>query len=299
MASTTPSSSFFGIHVPIVTPMTADQEIDRKTLAHFTDVLINQGIHGITALGSTGEYYALSPDERTAVLETVLEAARDRIPVLAGTNAGSTREVIAYSQQAQALGAAGLLLAAPFYSLPRTDELLAHFQAVHDAVDLPIMLYNYPGRTGVDLVTDLVDRLADLPRVRYIKESTGDITRVHAVMRRCGDRLQVFCGSDTIPLESFTLGAIGWVGGIANVLPRSHVKLYQLAVEQKQAEQALAFYFKFLPALDFIENSGRYTQLVKAGCALKGHPAGPPRQPLLPVPADMMQALASVLEGLD
>ncbi len=299
MTATTSKSTFHGVHVPIVTPMDQEQNLDLKQLAAYTDVLIDAGIHGLTALGSTGEYYALSPEERTSVLKTVLDATDGRIPVLAGTNAASTREVIAYSQQAQEMGAAGLLLAAPYYSLPQGHELLAHFQAVNDAVDLPIMLYNYPGRTGVDLVPELVEQLAELSHVVAIKESTGDVTRIHDIMRRCGDKLDVFCGADTIPLESFTLGAVGWVGGIANVLPKSHVKLYDLAVTQKDADAAREFYFKILPALDFIENSGMYTQLVKAGCGIKGHPAGPPRQPLLTPPADMLKKLKEVLVGLE
>ena len=125
------------------------------------------------------------------------------------------------------------MLAAPYYSLPRPDELFVHFKAVNDAIGVPIIVYNYPGRTGVDMPPDLLERLAELRNVRYVKESTGEMPRITELLRRCGDRLGVFCGCDTIALESLMVGAIGWVGGVANVLPASHAKLYELVVEKK------------------------------------------------------------------
>jgi len=288
-----------GVHVPIVTPMDAHQNLDLDRLSRFADHLISQGVHALIPLGSTGEYYALDHRERTEVLQTVLNAADGRVPVLAGTNAASTRDVIAYSCQAEEMGAAGLLLAAPYYSLPTPRELFEHFRCVNESVNIPIMLYNYPGRTGVDMTPDLVERLADLSHVEYIKESTGDITRVHTIMRRCGDRIKLFCGADTVALESLLLGAVGWVGGIANVLPRSHVTLYDLAVRQTDLTAARTHYFKMLPALSYIENSGIYTQLVKTGCDLQGHPAGPPRAPLLPVAVETKRRLEALLRDLD
>ena len=223
-------NEFEGIFAALVTPMTADEEVDHATLARFVDYLIGEGgIHGLIPLGSTGEYYALSPQEREAVVKTTLEAAAGRVPVVAGANAASTREVVAYCRQAERLGAAGVMLAAPYYSLPSADELFEHFRAVDRAIGIPIMLYNYPGRTGVDMTPELIQRLAGLDRVQYVKESTGDVTRVSEILRRSGGRVTVFCGCDTVALESFLLGAAGWVGGVVNVLPRAHVELFELA----------------------------------------------------------------------
>ncbi len=199
---------FHGIFPALVTPMTADEEVDYNTLAGFVDYLITEGgVQGLIPLGSTGEFYALSADERSEVLKTTIQTAAGRVPVVAGANAGSTRDVVRYCRQAEELGAAGVLLGAPYYSLPRNEELLEHFHAVNDAIGIPIMLYNYPGRTGVDMTPDLVQRLAELPRVQYIKESSGDITRTSEIIRCLGDRITVFCGCDTIALESFLLGA--------------------------------------------------------------------------------------------
>jgi 4-hydroxy-tetrahydrodipicolinate synthase len=287
-----------GVLAALVTPMTANEDIDFATLEATADRLVRAGIHGLIPLGSTGEYYALNPEERGKVLQATLQAVAGRVPVLAGTNAGSTREVIAFSRQAEALGAAGVLLAPPYYSLPRLDELFAHFRAVNDAIGLPIMLYNYPGRTGVDMPPEFIEQLAKLPRVRYVKESTGEIARISTLLRRCGDRLGVFCGADTAALESFVLGAVGWVGGVANVIPRAHARLFSLAVEQQDFATARSLYFQMLPLLGLMEGDGKYTQYVKAACGLAGHPVGPPRRPLLPATEEENARLRAALESV-
>ena len=265
-----------GILSALVTPMTGSETVDFNRLEQFTDHLVRQGVHGLIPLGSTGEYYALDPGERRQVLETVVKTVAGRVPVLAGTNAGSTREVVEYCRQAEQLGASGVLLAPPYYSLPRLEELYEHFRDVDRAIGIPIMLYNYPGRTGVDMPPDFIERLAELPRVRYVKESTGEIARISTLIRRCGDRLGVFCGADTAALESFVLGAVGWVGGVANVLPAEHVRLYRLAVEERDFAAARETYFRMLPTLCMMEGEGKYTQYVKAACELRGQPVGPP-----------------------
>jgi len=291
----TQGKGFHGIYVAAVTPMTANSEVDYDTLGSFTDHLINSGVHGLFPLGSTGEFYALTPDERHDVLKGTIEAAAGRVPVLAGTNAGSTRDVVSYSRQAEKLGASGLLLASPYYSLPTLDELYEHFKAVNDAVGIPVMLYNYPGRTGVDMTPDFVGRLCALKNIQYIKESTGDVTRVSELIQRFAGRIGVFCGCDTISLESFVLGAIGWVGGIANVLPRTHVELYNLASVQGDIPAARTFYYEIMRALQLIEGGGQYTQYVKAGCEIMGNPVGPPRGPLGPVSQAAYENLKEIL----
>jgi 4-hydroxy-tetrahydrodipicolinate synthase len=290
---------FRGIHVALVTPMTATGALDENTLGAFVEHLIGRGVHGLIPLGSTGEYYALSGDERERVLRVTLAAAAGRVPVLAGANAGSTRDVVANARKAEVLGCAGVLLAAPYYSLPAPDELAAHFRAVDDAIGIPIMLYNYPGRTGVDMQPEWVASLcAELKNVCYIKDSTGDMTRISSLLRLCGDRLGVFCGCDTLAFESFMLGVRGWVSGVPNVTPKSFVQLYDLAVVRQDYAAARALYFKMLPLLSHME-SGRYTQLVKAGCRIKGVAVGAPRAPLCEAPAGAVARLRECLAGLD
>jgi len=292
---------FHGVFGALVTPMTVDEEIDYSKLAELADHLICKGVHGLVPLGSTGEYYALSADERERVLRITLEAAAGRVPVVPGTNAGSTRDVVAFSRQAEQLGCAGVMLAAPYYSLPRPDELFVHFKAVNDAIGVPIVVYNYPGRTGVDMSPDLLERLAELRNVRYVKESTGEMPRITELLRRCGDSLGVFCGCDTIALESLMVGAIGWIGGVANVLPASHAKLYELVVEKSEYGTARKLFFEMLPTLELMEGGGKYTQWVKAACGLMGCACGPPRRPLGPATkserTQLREALRQTAEG--
>lgn len=290
---------FRGIHTALVTPMTATGVLDEKMLGAFVEHLIGCGVHGLIPLGSTGEYYALSNEERERVLRVTLEAAAGRVPVLAGANAGATRDVVSNARQAEALGCAGVLLAAPYYSLPAPDELAAHFRAVNAAIGIPIMLYNYPGRTGVDMQPEWVASLCtELENVCYIKDSTGDMTRVSSLLRLCGDRLGVFCGCDTLAFESFMLGARGWVSGVPNVTPKSFVRLYELAVGRQDYAAARALYFRMLPLLSHME-SGRYTQLVKAGCRLKGFEVGAPRAPLCEAPSEALARLKECVADLD
>jgi 4-hydroxy-tetrahydrodipicolinate synthase len=290
-----------GVLVALVTPMKANEDLDFDTLAKQVEALIAAGVHGLIPLGSTGEFYALSAQERHDVLKATLAAAGGRVPVVAGANAGSTRDVIAFSREAEQLGCDGVMLAPPYYSLPQPDELRAHIKAVNDAIGLPIMLYNYPGRTGVDMTPEFIEKLAGLPRVRYVKESTGEIGRISTLLRRCGDRLGVFCGGDTVAFESLALGALGWVGGVANVVPCSHVQLYHLMVERRDFAAARKLYFQMLPLLNLMEGGGKYTQWVKAACGLMGRPVGPPRAPLRAATAaelrQLKAALAEIPEG--
>jgi 4-hydroxy-tetrahydrodipicolinate synthase len=292
---------FHGVFAALVTPMKPGQEIDYKRLSSFADHLVRKGVHGLIPLGSTGEYYALSADERERVIRTTLEVAADRVPVVVGTNAGATRDVVAFSRQAEQLGCAGVMLAAPYYSLPRPEELFAHFRAVSSAIGIPIMLYNYPGRTGVDMSPEFIEKLATLKNLRYVKESTGEMPRITELLRRCGDRLGVFCGCDTIALESFMVGAIGWVGGVVNVLPASHARLYELAAVRKDYPAARKLFFEMLPTLELMEGGGKYTLWVKAACGLMGHDCGAPRRPLGPATkaecALLREALKKTGEG--
>jgi len=151
---------------------------------------------------------------------------------------------------------------------------------------------------GVDMTPVLIERLAELPNVRYVKESTGNLTRVGEILRRTGGRVGVFCGCDTLALESLREGAVGWVGGVVNVLPREHVRLFELACEQQDRAGAEQWSERMRPVLSMMEDEGKYTQLVKAGCALVGHPVGPPRRPLLPPRPEDLRRLGQKLSAL-
>ncbi len=279
--STTGPFPFSGVFPALLTPMREDGSLDLAALAEHIENLLRAGVHGLVALGSTGEFYALDAEERRAVLARTIEVTRARVPVLAGTNAASTREVLRLSKEAQNLGAEALLLAPPYYSLPTSRELFEHYRLVSQAVSIPIMLYNFPARTGVDLDVDLVERLCGLENIQAIKESTGDLDRFRSLSDRLERRISLYCGADAIPLESFEMGAQGWVAGIANVIPEAHVRLYE-AFRSGDLAEARAIRDRILPLLAFIEHSGCYTQLVKALWAGKSGKSGKSRLPLLP-----------------
>jgi 4-hydroxy-tetrahydrodipicolinate synthase len=283
-----------GIFAALVTPMKSDGALDLRTLEGLVDRLIREGIHGLVPLGSTGEFYALSPAERERVLRATLGAAAGRVPVVAGANAGATRDVVALSRGAERLGCSGVMLAAPYYSLPTPDELYAHFRAVHGAIGIPIMVYNYPGRTGVDMTPDFIERLAGLKNVRAVKDSTGDGGRMARLLRRGAGRLDIFCGCDTLALTSLLAGAAGWVGGAVNFLPASHARLFAQVAEGRDAEARKLFH-DILPTLRLLEGGGKYTQWVKAACGLMGRDCGAPRGPLGPAtPAERARLRAAL-----
>ncbi len=287
--------SIRGVCAALVTPMTGSGAVDCDRLESFVEYLIGAGVDTLIPLGSTGEYYALTDDERQQVIRCVLQAAADRVPVVAGTNAGSTADVIRYSQQAEQLGCAGVMLAAPYYSLPCGEELFQHFQAVDRQIGIPIMLYNYPGRTGVDLPPELIERLTALRNVQFVKESTGDMTRVAELIRRCGSRLGVLCGCDTLALESLAVGAIGWVGGVVNVVPGAHAALWREMALSHNLDAARQLYYQLLPLLHLMEGGGKYTQFVKAACRIMGQDVGSPRPPLQEPDSDELAALQVAL----
>lgn len=288
---------FPGVFPALITPMHEDESLDLEALALHIETMLDAGVHGLVPLGSTGEFYALSDEERRTVLARTLEVTQGRVPVIAGTNAASTRAVIRYSVEAQMMGADALLLAPPYYSLPTADELFEHYRLVSQAVSIPIMLYNFPGRTGVDIDVDLVERLAALDNVQALKESTGDLARFRELAERLGDRLSLFCGADAIPLECFEAGAPGWVAGIANVLPAEHVRLFE-EFRAGDPEAARTTMGRLLPILSCIEHSGCYTQLVKSLWAAKQDRCGRPRHPLLPAPQALVQEALGLLEQL-
>jgi 4-hydroxy-tetrahydrodipicolinate synthase len=189
------------------------------------------------------------------------------------------------------------MLAAPYYSLPTSVELFEHFRKVDGAIGVPIMIYNYPGRTGVDMSPEFLARLADkCKHVKYVKESTGEMARIATLRRLCGTDVGVFCGCDTIALQAFLMGASGWLGGVVNVLPRGHVMVYKNMMAGDFAAAGKEFE-KMLPLLELMEGGGRYTAFVKAACGMMGQHVGLPRMPLGAVKATEATALKSALKG--
>ena len=210
---------FRGTYTVLITPFTPDGEaVDIPALARLVEFQIANGVDGLIPLGSTGEFLSISRDERAAVVDCVVKTAAGRVPVLIGTGAEDTREVVALSREAEAQGADGVMIIPPFYSVPTLPELLHHYGRVADAIGIPIMVYNNPATANVDLTPIMLSEISRIPNCRYVKESTLEVTRVRDIVALCGDRMEVFAG--VLGYESAWLGAIGWVAVCSNVAPR-------------------------------------------------------------------------------
>jgi 4-hydroxy-tetrahydrodipicolinate synthase len=276
----------------MITPFDAEGGVDLAATADFTEWQIAEGIHGLVPLGSTGEFLSLTDDEKAAVAETVIRKADGRVPVLIGTGAESTDDVIRYSRQAEQLGADGVMIIPPFYSTPTEDELFEHYRRIGEAIALPIMIYNNPATANVDLTPRIVERLSRIDNVRYIKESTMDVTRIRDILDFCGDRMTVFGG--IMGFESFLEGAEGWVAVGSNIMPREMAELFSLWADRRDFDGAKALYHRVLPVIRLVAGH-RYVSGTKAALALMGRPVGGPRPPRLPLPEAELPSVAEAL----
>jgi 4-hydroxy-tetrahydrodipicolinate synthase len=216
------------------------------------------------------------------VIETCVQETQGRVPVLIGTGAEWTDDAVAHAKQAERLGADGIMVIPPFYSSPTEDELFEHYRRIGEAISLPIMIYNNPATANVDLVPRTVARLSQIDNVRYIKESTLEVTRVRDIIELCGDRMGVFAG--ILGYESFWLGAQGWVAVCSNLLPNDSASLFELVADHHDKDGALALYKKILPIVRWV-GGHRYVAATKAALGMMGLPVGRPRAPRLPLPS--------------
>ncbi|MFK7831319.1 MAG: dihydrodipicolinate synthase family protein [Congregibacter sp.] len=272
-------AAFSGTYTVMVTPFTPDgRKIEDAVLRDFVDWQIEEGIAGLIPLGSTGEFLSLSYEERCQVADVVIRQARGRVPVLIGAGAENPLEAARFGREVETLGADGLLIIPPFYSSPTEEEIFQHYLCIGEAVSIPIMLYNNPAITNIDMQPALIARLANVPNVAYVKESTLDVTRVRDIVRLAGDRLGVFGG--VLGFESFLNGATGWTAVGANVLPGDFQRMYEHSVVARDVDAAQALYRHLLPLIELV-GGPRYVSATKMILASMGWPVGPPRLPRL------------------
>jgi 4-hydroxy-tetrahydrodipicolinate synthase len=286
---------FKGSFTVMVTPFQADGSLDEATLRKFVDWQIEQGTQGLIPLGSTGEFLSQTREERRRVATIVVEQARKRLPVIVGTAAEWTEEAVAFSRDAQEAGADGVMIVPPYYSSPTPDELFVHYRKIGQALSIPIMVYNNPFTSNVDLDAALVARLCEIDNVRYIKESSGDPHRTTRILDACGDRITVFAGYH--PWEGFRIGAKGYVSVFANIAPAMSRALYEETVNSPDIQRGFALYRKVLPLMDAIAGD-LYVGATKAAMGMVGMPVGHPRPPRLPLPEEKLPNLRAVLSSL-
>lgn len=237
---------FHGSMVALVTPMQDDGSVDFDSLARLVEFHVENGTDAIVAMGTTGESATLDEKEHCVVIRRVVEMAAGRVPVIAGTGANSTSEAIHLTHCAMEAGADACLLVTPYYNKPTQEGLYQHFRAVAEAVAIPQILYNVPGRTAVDMTNDTVERLASISNIVGIKDATGDMGRGEELVERCGDRIDVYSGDDGTTLELMKLGAKGCISVTANVAPRDMHEMCAAALEGDY-DKAAAINDKLIP----------------------------------------------------
>jgi 4-hydroxy-tetrahydrodipicolinate synthase len=281
-----------GTYPALVTPF-CDGEVDEAALRALVEHVIEGGVDGLVPCGTTGESVTLSDTEHARVMGVVVEQARGRVPVIAGAGTVSTRHTIELAKHAREVGVDGLLLVCPYYNRPTQAGLEAHFRAVLAEVPLPSVLYNIPGRTGVDLSVETLERLADVPAIVGVKEATGNVLRAQQILARCGDRFAVLSGDDALTLPMLSVGAAGVISVTANLLPRSTSEVCR-AWQAGDAERARALHLALLPVHEamFLEsNPGP----VKMALARAGKLAPEVRLPLVWPTEDTARRIEAVL----
>lgn len=287
---------FPGVYVAIVTPFTPSLDLDRHRLSAHVNWLIEQGVHGLVPMGTCGEYASLSDEERAAAVETVIASARGRVPVVVGVSSPSTARALHWARHAALHGADGVMsLPAAVNYHPTRSEVHAYYQALSE-VGLPILIYNNAHDTGTDLTPEWLNDLAQIPQVVAVKEFSGDIRRIHAILSETP--LEVMAGEDDLVYEAVLSGATGWVAGLTNAVPDSSVLLFRLLTEGRIAE-AQVLYRRLLPLFRY-DASPQLVQAIKCAMDATGQPVGPTRPPRLPLDADRqahIRALVSELKG--
>jgi dihydrodipicolinate synthase/N-acetylneuraminate lyase len=287
------SEPFHGVLPALITPFTDDgAAIDTGALAAIVDRLVGAGVAGLVPGGSTGEFTTLGHGERRLLIETTVEAAAGRVPVVAGTGALSTRETVELSVHAEQTGAAAVMIVPPFYDALSWPELLAHYSAVADAIEIPIMYYNLPGASGVTLSAE---QLRQLP-VTCLKDTGGDAVAATELIQTDGPTL--LNGWDTLTFAALAAGVRAVVWGAASILPEQCVELHRLLIDDIDLPAARDLWARLWPLCRFLE-SQRYAAAVKAACGLVGDITGPVRAPLLPLGEPATRELASLLEHAD
>jgi 4-hydroxy-tetrahydrodipicolinate synthase len=286
-----------GIVVALATPLDEEEGIDEIGLRCLVNHVIAGGIHGILALGSQGEFYGLTANEKRTVLETVIDEVHGRLPVYAGTGSCTTRDTIALTRMAEEIGADVAAVLTPYFLSPSGEELYGHYAAVAAATKLPVLLYTNPARTGVNLTPELVGRLSRIQNVVGIKDSLGDLSQTMEYVRVCGDGFSVLAGKDTLIYATLQCGGQGAISATANVVPDLAVEIYEALLAGDAAKSLAAQ--RCLAPLRLAFNLGTFPVVVKEALAMMGICSARALAPAGPLAEEKRALLRAVLEGLE
>ena len=289
-------TDFHGVFPYLVSPVDASGQIRTDVLGRLCDDLIKAGVHGLTPLGSTGEFAYLNPAQRTAVVQTTIEAAKGRVPVVAGVASTSTADAVAQAKSYQKLGADGILAILEAYFPLGDAQVEAYFRAIADAVDIPVVIYTNPQFQRSDLTLDCIARLSVHPRIGYIKDASTNTGRLLSIMNRCGENIKVFSASAHIPAAVMLIGGLGWMAGPACIIPRQSVELYDLC-KAKRWDEALMLQRRLWRVNEAFQ---RYNlaACIKAGLAIQGYDVGDPVPPQAALIAAERKVVEAVLRDI-
>lgn len=291
-------SDLHGVISAMSTPFTADgSAVDEAALRDLTERTITDGAHGLLPGGSTGEFAAQTTDERRSVTEVVIDQAAGRVPVVPHIGALSTAEAIALGRHAESAGAAGVLVVAPFYEPLELDETKDYFRRVAGSLNIPVILYNLPVATGVNLsADDIVELASDVPNIEYVKDTSGDYAQATRLIHDHGDVIKTLVGMDPFYFASLVEGGVGSINGAANLISPQLVQIYD-DVKAGRVTEAKRTWDGIYPLMQFLV-SGPYAAGVKAALRHLGRPVGDPRHPLAPVSGARDDELQAILKEL-
>jgi 4-hydroxy-tetrahydrodipicolinate synthase len=289
-------ADFHGVFPYLVSPTDSGGKVRTDVLGRLCDDLIKSGVHGLTPLGSTGEFAYLNQSQRTAVVQATIEAAKGRVPVVAGVASTSTVDAVAQAKSYQKLGADGILAILEAYFPLGDAQVESYFRAIADAVDIPVVIYTNPQFQRSDLTLDVIAKLSGHPRIGYIKDASTNTGRLLSILNRCGDGIKVFSASAHIPAAVMLIGGVGWMAGPACLVPRQSVALYDLCKE-KRWDEAMAPQRRMWRINEVF---ARYNlaACIKAGLAIQGYDVGDPVAPQTPLTAEQRQAVEAVLREI-
>src|SRR4051794_8500735 len=292
-----PMADFHGVFPYLVSPVEAAGRIRTEVLAKLCDDLIKSGVHGLTPLGSTGEFAYLDREQRLLVVRTAVEAAQRRVPVIAGVASTSIAGAVAQAKAYQQLGADGILAILEAYFPLQDASVESYFRAIADAVDIPVVMYTNPQFQRSDLTLDVIERLAAHPRIVAIKDASTNTGRLLSIINRCGDAIDVFSASAHIPAAVMLIGGVGGMAGPACIIPRQSVQLYELC-KPKRWDEAMQLQRRLWR---INEAFARYNlaACIKAGLQIQGYDVGDPVPPQAALTADERKAVEAVLRDLD
>lgn len=283
-----------GIIVAMVTPFDENQNIDFQATRQLVNKLIDDGVYGIFILGTNGEFHVLNNQEKVEFAKCVIDEVKKRVPVYVGTGGNSTAEVIALSKQMEALGADALSVITPYFLVPSQEELIAHYKAVAAAVHVPIVLYNIPKNTGINIAVETVAQLAKVDNIVGIKDSSGNIDNIAGYIEAAkGEKFSVLSGSDSLILKALKIGAVGAIAATANLLTKNDVEIYENFINHRLEEAEKGQ--EKIEVLRSVLKLATVPSVLKKSLVLSNVPVGPCRLPVQEPKAEVIPKIKEML----